>query len=291
MSRGTTISLYLVNSDPSGLVCAYLSNWTGQAIKIPRNLLEKAKERAEVNRIGVYLLFGWDIEKPEDKVVYIGEADNIYTRLVQHAKDETKSFWTEAIAFSSKDDNLTKGHIKYLEHKLIKTAKQNNSYKIFNKNDATESPLPEMAISDMETYFDNMKIVLPLLGHNLLSLHSESLRRYDIKRYKLESGRVKATGYQTNNGFVVVKGSQISEGVSPSLAEGYKNLRSSLIEKNTISEKQLIFENDYEFSSPSAAAAVIVGYPINGRTCWKDAKGRTLKENEEALLSEEISYF
>src|SRR5690554_4954919 len=284
MSRGTTISLYLVNSDPSGIVCAYLSNWTGQAIKIPRNLLEEAKRRQEVDRIGVYLLFGWDVEKPEDKVVYIGEADNIYKRLVQHAKDEAKSFWTEAIAFSSKDDNLTKGHIKYLEYKLIKTAKQNNTYEMFNKNDATESPLPEMAISDMETYFDNMKIVLPLLGHNLLSLHSESLKRHNIEYYKLESGRIKATGYQTNNGFVVLKRSQISEGVSPSLADGYKNLRSSLIEKNIISEEQLNFENDYEFSSPSAAAAILVGYPINGRTCWKDAKGRSLKENEEALL-------
>ena len=235
------------------------------------------------------MLFGWDVEKPEDKVVYIGEADNIYTRLVQHARDETKSFWTEAIAFSSKDDNLTKGHIKYLEFKMIKSAKQNNTYRIFNKNEATESPLPEMAISDMETYFDNMKVVLPLLGHNLISLPSENLKRHKMKYYKLETGQVKATGYQTNNGFVVLKGSQNSEGISPSLSEGYKNLRSNLVEKHIISEKGLIFVHDYEFSSPSAAAAVIVGYPINGRTCWKDAKGRTLKENEEAVLSDSIS--
>ena len=122
------------------------------------------------------MLLGWDVEKPEDKVVYIGEADNIYTRLVQHARDETKSFWTEAIAFSSKDDNLTKGHIKYLEFKMIKSAKQNNTYRIFNKNEAKKSPLPEMAISDMETYFDNMKVVLPLLGHNSISLPSENLK-------------------------------------------------------------------------------------------------------------------
>jgi hypothetical protein len=235
------------------------------------------------------LLFGWDVEKPEDKVVYIGEADNIYTRLVQHARDETKSFWTEAIAFSSRDDNLTKGHIKYLEFKMIKSAKQNNTYRISNKNEATESLLPEMAISDMETYFDNMKVVLPLLGHNLLSLPSENLKRHKMKYYKLETGQVKATGYQTNNGFVVLKGSQNSEGISPSLSEGYKNLRSNLVEKHIISEKGLIFVHDYEFSSPSAAAAVIVGYPINGRTCWKDAKGRTLKENEEAVLSDSIS--
>lgn len=157
MNKGKTISLYLVNGDPSGIICAYLSNWTGQAIKIPRNHLDEAKDRPEVNRIGIYFLFGFNVENPDERVVYIGEADNIYARLVQHAKDDDKSFWTEAIAFSSKDDNLTKGHIKYLEHKLILHAKNNNHYTVYNKNEASNSPLPEMAISDMEIFFENIK--------------------------------------------------------------------------------------------------------------------------------------
>ena len=122
---GKTISLYLVNGNPNGIICAYLSNWTGQAIKIPRNLLENSKMRNEINRIGVYFLFGFSEENPDEHIVYIGESDNIYNRLVQHTKDEEKLFWIEAIAFSSKDDNLTKGHIKYLEYKLIKSASEN----------------------------------------------------------------------------------------------------------------------------------------------------------------------
>jgi hypothetical protein len=289
LNRGTTISLYLVNGDPSGLICAYLSNWTGQSLKIPRNLLEEAKERPEINRIGIYFLFGYNVDNPEEKIVYIGEADHIYSRLVQHAKDEDKSFWTEAIAFSSKDDNLTKGHIKYLEHKLIAIAKNNNNYKVHNKNDATKSPLPETAISDMETYFDNIKVVLPVLGQNLLeSVSHKTQKVHEALYYTLDIGGIKATGYQTNNGFVVKKGSRVSEGLSPSLANGYKNLRNSLIAKEVILDSQgsLSFVKDYEFSSPSAAAATIVGYPINGRICWKDGKGKTLKENEEAALGE-----
>lgn len=60
------------------------------------------------------------------------------------------------------------------------------------------------------------------------------------------------------------------------------------MEKELVADIQgkLMFKKDYEFSSPSAAAATIVGYPINGRTCWKDEKGKTLKENEEAALGD-----
>ncbi|MDU5142994.1 MAG: hypothetical protein E6230_12490 [Paenibacillus dendritiformis] len=78
MSRGTTISLFLVDGNPSGIICAYLSNWTGQAVRIPRNLLEKAKTRSEVNRIGVYFLFGFSEQAPDERIVYIGQLDNIY---------------------------------------------------------------------------------------------------------------------------------------------------------------------------------------------------------------------
>jgi uncharacterized protein DUF4357 len=41
------------------------------------------------------------------------------------------------------------------------------------------------------------------------------------------------------------------------------------------------FSQDYVFSSPSAAATVILGRSANGRTEWKDAQGRTLKALQE----------
>jgi Domain of unknown function (DUF4357) len=42
------------------------------------------------------------------------------------------------------------------------------------------------------------------------------------------------------------------------------------------------FTQDYTFSSPSLASAVVLGRSSNGRTDWKDASGRTLKELQEA---------
>jgi len=64
MTIGKSIKLYLVNGNPSGVICSYLSNWNGQAIKIPRNKLADVKKRDEVNNIGVYLLFGYSNENP-----------------------------------------------------------------------------------------------------------------------------------------------------------------------------------------------------------------------------------
>ena len=45
-----------------------------------------------------------------------------------------------------------------------------------------------------------------------------------------------------------------------------------------IDKEKGIFVEDYIFSSPSAAAAVCLGYNVNGLTFWKDKKGTTLKE-------------
>ena len=41
-----------------------------------------------------------------------------------------------------------------------------------------------------------------------------------------------------------------------------------------------IFQSNQLFSAASPAAAVVVGYSINGRDNWKDIKGRSLKTIE-----------
>jgi len=46
-----------------------------------------------------------------------------------------------------------------------------------------------------------------------------------------------------------------------------------------------VVTQDYTFASPSAAAVVVLGRPVNGRTAWKTVRGRTLKEIQEGRLS------
>lgn len=284
MGKGITVSLYLVEGDPSGIVCAYLSNWTGHCIKIPRNLLEKAKDRPEVDTMGIYILLGENEENPDEKIVYVGEADNVHRRLVQHIRDDAKSFWNEAIVFSSKDDFLTKGHVKYLEHELIQYAKMNPNFTVHNKNNATKSSLPEMAISDMETFVENVKIILPTLG---IGIFREEEASDNKKLYHFEQTGIHAVGHVTSNGFKVLINSEMTIDVKNSLSNGYKNRREMLINKGIVEKtdsKLYLFVSDYEFSSPSAAAAIVIGHPKNGRIAWKDDKGNTLKYNEELNL-------
>lgn len=288
MSRGISITHFLVTGDPEGIICAYMSNWTGQSLKIPRNLLDDGKSRLEINRPGVYFLFGYNEENPNEKLVYIGEAENIVNRLYQHAKDPDKSFWNEAIAFTSKDDNLTKSHIKYLEFNLIKIAKKSINYTIINKTDSSDVTLPETAISDMETYLDNLKIILPTLGHNIIENTNlaQSTKKTNVLHFEL--GTLNATGVISTNGFVVLKNSQINKNIKESLSNGYKTLRQDLIDKKIIEEKngEMLFSQDYEFTSPSAAGAIIIGYPVNGRINWKYDNGKTIKDIEEEKYKE-----
>ena len=61
-----------------------------------------------------------------------------------------------------------------------------------------------------------------------------------------------------------------------------KNMRHSLKLDGILSEvgDRLVFNKNYEFSSPSAAAAVVHGGHANGLISWKTSDGKTLKEIE-----------
>ncbi len=98
---------------------------------------------------------------------------------------------------------------------------------------------------------------------------------------------VQATGYEASQGFVVKAGSQAVAEPVPSMAQhvrGMYDVRQELIANGVLALEAGLycFTQDYSFSSPSTAAAVVLGRSANGRIEWKDAKGRTLKELQEA---------
>lgn len=288
MSLGKTITLFLVDGSPNGLMCAYLSNWNGQCIKIPRNLLVDSKIRDEVNNSGIYFLFGNLEEGSDIPQVYVGEGENVYKRLSSHIKD--KEFWNEAIVFSSKDDNMTKAHIRYLENRLINIIRQNSNYELINSNDGNATKLPEYAVADMEMYLENIKVILPSLGYDVFTKIEKSERKKG-KNFTLDLKHVSAKGYLSQNGFVVLKDSEVSKEIKESLSNGYKKKRENLIATSAITEidGRLRFNIDVEFGSPTEAAAIISGYSISGRQSWKNASGRTIKEIEEEIYKEEQS--
>lgn len=289
MSRGITITNYLADGDPEGIIFTYMSNWSGQAIKIPRNLFADSKNLIELQRPGLYFLLGQNLENPDDKMVYVGEANNLSERLAQHLRDADKSFAEIFICFSSKDENLTVSHTKYLEQKTISHLNKSSEYRLLNKKEGSMINLPKMVQDEMDTYFDYMKVVLPTLGYSILHIArklQKGIAKEGLDLFYLEIGGYKAVANLTSNGIEVKQSSEMKVEETPSISGSYSNLRKTLIEKKIVLPKngKLVFEQDYEFPSPSTAAAIILGYSINGRTAWKDKRGKTLKELEEQIV-------
>lgn len=301
MILGKSIRIYLKDGSVTGIKLAEVVNLTIQALSSPRNKLSDLNEyfRSQVNTQGVYFLIGTDDETGKSKV-YIGEAENVWDRLKNHAVN--KDFWSEVILFTSKDDNITKSHIKYLESRLIEITKETERYLLDNSNKPSLSSLPLSDRDSMEEFIINIKLLIGVLGHKFLEnqiSHKKVLStakietvEQNISDYNLDETELNlnvkgiiANAIQTDEGIVVLIGSDVSEKSSKNY--GYKTLRDELIQDGTIQKSQndkLVFAKKYLFSSPSAAAAVIVGYSINGRRNWKDKNGRTLSEIEKAEI-------
>ena len=61
---------------------------------------------------------------------YIGEADCVKDRINQSAED--RAFWETAVIITTSDEALTKGHVRYLEARLIEVAEEAGRVKLDN---------------------------------------------------------------------------------------------------------------------------------------------------------------
>ena len=275
-----TIKIFLVHGDPKRLRTAELSNWTGKAVAGPRSEFDSVLSREESQNSGVYFLTGFDPETGRS-VVYIGEAESIRDRVKGHLD---KDFWNNIVFFTSKDENLTKAHIRYLEGRLIEQAKQAGRAEVKNSQ-SSGARLPESDREDMEIYLEKIHQLLPVLGVEVLvptTLKAAGVT--ELETLSCEIKGLKATGHLTPNGLVVLAGSQavLSERPSSQKYPWPVNMRQKLKDEGALTVKpdHLLFTQDVEFSSPSAAAAVIHGGHANGLTAWKNKDGKTLKELE-----------
>lgn len=273
-----TIKLFLPRGDAKSLRTAEISNWTGKAIAAPRTELDDLLAREELDKPGVYILLGTD-PKTNAPHAYIGEAEVIRERLKQH---KSKEFWVSAIAFVSKDENLTKAHVRYLESRLLDDANKIKRFTL-DQNQAGGARLPESDKEDMEVFLDRIRQLLPVLGSDILSpitQPSQKGKPATVLTCRLKGAE--AHGQRTSNGFVVFQGSTAVREERPS-AEAYRYVveeRKELKANGALIEQDgfLVFTRDVEFTSPSAAAAVIHGGSANGLIVWKTEAGKTLKD-------------
>ncbi len=275
---GKKITLFLVEGRPDGPISCELSNWTGKAYRIPRSHIRQYGEKNGLDKAGVYILFGKSDDPTKEGRAYIGEADGVRQRLEQHLSQ--KDFWNDAIVFISKDNNLNKAHIKYLESRLYEMAVETGRYKLENSNKPTRSTISEPDVAEMEEFIANIELLIGTLGFKIFEpLVSQNNPSRQETLYIRNSRGADAQGISTPEGFVVLKDSRIAAETTPSLTENYIRIREAMLSNDTLVKdgKMLRLTKDTLFSSPSTAASVVMGRCANGLTEWKTKDGKILK--------------
>lgn len=306
MTQGRSIRLFLVDGSPNGLLTAEIMNWTGHTLTGPRTRLSELVKRPECGRTGIYFLVGPDPDNTARPLVYIGESDDVAKRLKQHNQPELpngkggKDFWERVCLITSKDQNLTKAHVKYLESQLITIAQGSGRCGLVNGTAYDYTMLPEADQADMAFFVEQIRTVLPVLGFDFLrdppthpNLGSPTHDKpntsppFDLK---LPRHGITAQAQEVDGDFIVLAGSAAREkwiGTD----SGYKGLFYQLIEDGVLQPGEgnsRVFAKDHAFSSPSAAAAVISGRSANGRTKWKLSKtGESYGSWQARLVSDE----
>lgn len=287
MTKGRSVKLYLVDGTASGILTAEIMNWTGHVLAAPRTRLEDVLPRSELKRTGVYFLYGSDDEGSDLGKVYIGEGDELGKRLYQHNKD--KDFWERFIAVTSKDLNLTKAHVRYLEGRLLAILAAAKKVKIANKDMPTFDLLPEADISDMEAFLTEIQLVLPVVGAEFLKRPVEvsfskaeliqtgsnvaTSTPLSVETFVLTNVQkgISARAREIDGEFVVLSGSIGSLNEKASFHEKLKATRDDAFETGLCSKTDdgtFRLNEDMAFSSPSAASVFLFGTSRNGRTDW-----------------------
>ena len=289
MTKGRSIRLFLADGTPGGIITAEIMNWTGHVMTAPRSRLADLIQRPEAGRTGIYILSGTDPDGGYKPLVYLGETDSVGKRLAQHNKDGAKEFWEQTCIVTSKDQNLTKAHARYLESRLIQISAEAGRAKLVNSTAPDAPQLPEADLSDMEFFIEQLRVVLPVLGLEFLKEAAkirvvgsddnqigevgsgELIFEANVKKISLH-----AEARQIDGDFVVLAGSQ-ARAEWGGVHDAYQNLYDRLVADNVLvmaEDGNRRFASDFAFRSPSAAAAVVTGRTANGRNEWR-IKGTT----------------
>jgi hypothetical protein len=254
-------------------------------VAAPRTELDELLRREELDKSGVYILSGTDPLTGFPRA-YIGEAEVIRERLKQH---KAKEFWITAIVFVSKDENLTKAHVRYLEGRLISEAIKVGRFALENCQ-AGGSKLPESDREDMEVFLSRIRQLLPVLGSELFVsiAPQQSASKQAGGQLVCRIKGAQAFGQRTPDGFVIFRGSTavLQERPATLRRQPYLvQLRNKLVAEGTLTEQDgfYVFTKDTEFSSPSAAASVIHGGGANGLTEWRTEHEKSLIQLDERV--------
>lgn len=292
---GRSLELYFIDGRPDGMLTAEVFNWTGHVLFTPRTRLKEALARPQSSFTGVYLLLGERDGKP---LAYIGEGEDIAARMKSH--EANKDWWTTAVLVTSAANNLHKAHAKFLESRLVEEARKVGVMPLDNGNTPPRPGLSESARANMEAFLDYLFMVLPAVR---IDMFVQNVRPAAVAtpsapatapsvRFILDYPKegLKAVAVLGGGEFVVQAGSQARASWAglEKATSGYASLHDDLKRSGVLvlNGDHCVFAENYAFSSPSAAAAIVYGRQAQGTTAWKTSTGQTYKDWEAAQLAD-----
>jgi hypothetical protein len=293
--EGRSLELYFIEGKPDGMLTAEVFNWTGHVLMTPRTRIGSALARKEASYTGIYILLGETEDGPR---AYIGEGEDIAERIRNH--DAQKEWWTTAVLVTSMANNLNKAHVKYLEARLVEEAKAAGSVDLDNGNAPARAGPTEAGESNMEAFLTYLFMVLPALGVTLFlkntrpaitaqSSTAAPQKTPHVFMLSFPSHGLKARAVLDDGEFVVLKGSLARKAWNSmhDANAAYGQLHARLKSSGVLKDEgdHCVFTQNYAFSSPSAAAAVVYGNFTSGPAGWKLEDGTTYKQWEAAQLT------
>ena len=294
IKKGRSIELFFVDGVPDGMVTATIPfQWSGHVLVTRRTQLKEAISREEAKRPGVYLLIG---DKNGENSLYIGETDELKTRLTQHAA--SKDWWDTAILITSNGEPLNKAHVRYLELRMFADAKSVNKIALSYGQSPSGSPLSEAARAHMDDFLENIYLVLPALRFDFFTAQAKDdspsapdQNTNDAVYFTFEVPKhgIKSRARWDGGKFIVEAGSLARDKwASTASHPTYKALFEELVDQGILTPQgpHRIFSKSYVFNSTSAAAAVVSGRPASGPKSWLvEDSGQTYGEWEAAQLN------
>jgi hypothetical protein len=268
------LQILIPSGKPNGIKLLKVSGWDGLCYIIPRQSLNELTADSDVSNPGLYFLFGKD-ESSDSQLAYIGESENFFNRISSH--NTRKEFWDEAVVFTG---DLNKAHVKYLEHKAVRLAKQANRMQLDNSNIPPENRLSEYDKVGVELFLSHVRFILEAFGYDIFKSLEESASQGEL--YYLKGKSFDATARLLDNGGMLVLADSLASVYETNSFGGWaKAAREQLAKEGTLMQDEGYhhFVKDVVFRSPSAAASTITGRSTNGWTAWKDSEGHTLDQN------------
>lgn len=287
MPRAQTIQIFLPTGDPQGIRIASLPTRTVRVLEVPRSLVPELLQRPEAAQVAVYFLVGGEETSGS---AYIGQTSDLATRLRHHVQE--RDFWERVFVVVSLTGEWTQTHSLYLEWACIQQARDAGRFTLLNGTTGSRPHTPEPLEADCEEFLETTRLLTSTLSLPLLEPVKRGRAQVhdDGVAVTLSRSECSARGVYSSEGLLVLRGSvgrfidrSGSEDHTTRLADRLRALQDEGIVRVTGESTE--FLRDHLYATPSGAAADVLCSNANGRTEWRDGRGRTIAALEDAALA------